>query len=223
MTHKEWVDNEYKQWVDALNESTVYNFKDHPDVHRMLGHINDPTPFVSYLSDKQIDLIRTIDQIGRSNTSIQPITGTAWRMVYYAKKVLKQKPEAIYEIGGGCGQFFATMCALGYRGNFWIHDLTPVQAFQKKYLAEVSKQTGLDCTLRYHDHTQEDNLFCCSFYALGEFDDETKKSYLYSIKEFKHGFIIWNPHSGASKEITLECTVEDEYPLTCEGNKQLTW
>jgi hypothetical protein len=66
--------------------------------------------------------------------------------------------------------------------------------------------------------------FCVSLYALGEFDDDTKNWYIQSIvKNCLHGFILWNPHSGASEEVTFPCTVTDEDPLLAKGCKQLEW
>jgi len=38
--HKQWLDNEYQQWVKALQESTVDNFGSHPMVKRMLGEVD---------------------------------------------------------------------------------------------------------------------------------------------------------------------------------------
>lgn len=41
MEYKEWVDNEYQLWVKAIQESTVHNFKEHPQVKRMLGEVDN--------------------------------------------------------------------------------------------------------------------------------------------------------------------------------------
>jgi len=41
MNHKDWLDNEYKQFIQALNESTVNNFQQHPMVLRMLGTVEE--------------------------------------------------------------------------------------------------------------------------------------------------------------------------------------
>jgi hypothetical protein len=145
--------------------------------------------------------------------------GNTWRMVYYAQKVLKANPSHICEIGGGVGQMYAVLRALGYEGKYFIFDLPEVKEFQRKYLDEVTKRTGLNTDLEYGDFD-----FCYSGYAWGEFDEETKEWYRREIiKETPHGLIIFNPHSGASKEIGFDCRVEDEYPLTSPGNKLLTW
>src|SRR5690349_3695857 len=62
-SHKNWLDNEYKQWVAALRSSTVHNFKDQPMVRRMLGDFRWPLP-VPHNVD--LELLTQIDNIGRS-------------------------------------------------------------------------------------------------------------------------------------------------------------
>lgn len=208
-----WLANEYRKWVAALLSSTVHNFKDHPMVQRMLGEIRWPEPVPQGID---IELLTKIDNIGRSQAS--GISGIVLRMIHYAQKVLERDPPSIIEIGGGVGQFYASLRALGYQGEYYIADLPEVQAFQRRYLQEVEWQTGLRLpqTLHYD--------FCVSFYALGEFDDETKAWYIENVvKKCPHGFVIWNPHSGASDVINFPCRVTDESPLLNPGNKQLEW
>lgn len=221
MTYEEWLDNEYRQWVGALLSSTVYNFKEHPMVKRMLGEIAWPEDFIPVLTSEQMDLIETIDNIGRHRH--EDISGTCWRMVYYADMILRRKNinmNSIIEIGGGSGQFYAILRALGYTGSYYIADLPEVQAFQHRYLKEVEHQTDLYLAQSYPMSFR----FCVSFYALGEFDDLTKAWYIQTVvSKCPHGFIIWNPHSGATADIPFKCTVQDEYPLLVEGNKQLEW
>ena len=148
----------------------------------------------------------------------------ALRMIHYAKIVLAQNPKSIIEIGGGAGQFCAVITALGYKGDYGIADIPEVLNFQKRYLQEAAWQTGLSLpgTLQYEN--LERDVFCVSFYALGEFDDETKAWYVENVvKKCHHGFVIWNPHSGASDVINFPCRVTDESPLLNPGNKQLEW
>jgi len=214
--YKSWLDNEYREWIKALQGSTVHNFKDHPMVARMLGEIAWPLPAPSNVD---LDLLVRIDNIGRSESS--KISGTALRMIHCAQIVLERNPSSIVEIGGGVGQFYATLRALGYEGRYYIFDLEEVKEFQAAYLLEVETQTGL--SLPYFQYPASYD-FCVSFYALGEFDDDTKAWYIeHVVRKCPHGFVIWNPHSGASDVIDFPCTVIDEYPLLSPGNKQLEW
>jgi hypothetical protein len=218
--HKAWLDNEYRQWIAALRSSTVFDFKDHPMVARMLGEIRWPLPHPDAVD---LDLLTQIDNIGRSTAS--GITGTALRMIHYAQIVLDRDPRSIIEIGGGVGQFYATLRALGYQGDYYICNLTEVQAFQRRYLQEVERQTGLRLPLSAPRMPLDLQFeFCVSFYALGEFDDKTKAWYVENVvKKCHHGFVVWNPHSGASTAIDFPCRVMDEVPLLHAGNKQLEW
>ena len=212
--HKAWLDNEYQQWADALQASTVHNFKEHPIVQRMLGNI-DPAVYADLV--EVTPLIERIDAIGRQPG---PITGVCLRMLYYAEKVLQKKPTSIVEIGGGVGQFYVVLKAIGYQGDYMILDLPEVQAFQREYLAEVSRQTGLEL----HLTPREEYETCVSFYALGEFDDELKAHYIENVvKKCRHGLILWNPHGHASKEVPFECTITDEFPSNHPDCKQLEW
>lgn len=216
MSHKTWVDNEYRQWVKALQESTVDNFGWNKTVKRMLGEVDFRLFPNLKLTDPEAETVVEIMQIGNG---LLWFKGIIFRMVYYAQKVLKQNPSHICEIGGGVGQFYAVLRALGYKGKYFIFDLPEVKEFQRKYLDEVEKRTGLECPLEYGEFD-----FCCSFYCLGELDDETKEWYVENVvKKTPHGLIIWNPHSGASDKITFPCEVSDEYPLTSPGNKMIVW
>lgn len=217
-SHKRWLDNEYRCWVQALQESTVHNFKDHVMVKRMLGDFEWPGPRMED-APQRLELLEKIDNIGRKVPC--EISGPCWRMIYYAKMVLDRHPKSIVEIGGGVGQFYAVLQALGYTGRYFIHDLPEVKEFQAAYLAEVERQAGLSLPFYQYPRSYE---FCVSFYALGEFDDDLKSWYVENVvKRCPHGFVIWNPHSGASERVTWECEVADEFPLMSPGNKQLTW
>ena len=120
-THKQWLDNEYSMWVDALQESTVHNFKEHEMVKRMLSEdIKFPAGKRPNLSLETLELVTRIDQIGRSSTDI---TDVCWRMLYYANLVLRREPISLVEIGGGIGEFYALIRALGYKGDYFIYDL----------------------------------------------------------------------------------------------------
>jgi len=200
-------------WIDALQNSTMDNFKEHDMVKRMLSEdIKFPVKLRPNLSLEDTELIAKINQIGRSSNGI---TDVCWRMVYYADLVLRREPFSLVEIGAGVGEFYAIVRALGYQGNYWIFDLPEVQEFQAEYLLEVQRRTGLKMLpfrLEYE--------FCISFYALGEFDDEVKTEYIENVvKRCPRGMIAWNPHSGASSEMPFDCEVMDQY----DGSKLLLW
>ena len=219
--HKDWLNNEYDLWVKPLQESTVDDFGSHPMVKRMLGvpqlHIY-PDRYYTYPNEfPSVDVYYTLHDIKRIGGDA--MDGLFNRWIYYAQKVIAAKPKFIVEIGGGVGQFYAVLRALGYKGGYYIYDLPEVQEFQRKYLDRVTELTGLDTSLSFPEHQ-----YCVSLYALGEFDDELKAWYVENVvKECEHGLVVWNPHSGASDAIGWECNVEDEYPLTSPGNKLLTW
>jgi hypothetical protein len=216
ITHREWLEAEYRQWSEALASSTIQDFKDHPMVRRMLGEVDWPLPAPGGID---LELLKKIDNIGRSEPG--EISGTALRMIHYARKVLAQDPPSIVEIGGGVGQFYATLRALGYTGRYFIFDREDVKEFQACYLAEVERQTGLSLPFYQYPKSYD---FCVSFYALGEFDDDLKAWYVeHVVRRCKHGFVIWNPHDGASDGIDFPCTVTAETPPTGPGNKQLEW
>lgn len=216
MTHKEWLDNEYRKWIEALQGSTVHNFKENQMVQRMLGDFEWPGPWTA---DIDLELLEKIDNIGRAIPC--ELSGPGWRMAYYADSVLARNPKSIVEIGGGVGQFYAVLRALGYMGRYFIFDLPDVKQFQAAYLSEVERQTGL--ALPFYQYPKSYD-FCVSFYALGEFDDELKSWYIdHVVTKCPHGFVVWNPHSGASAEVNFPCRITDEYPLLKSGNKQLEW
>lgn len=219
MSYTEWLNNEYDQWIKALQESTVDNFGSHPMVRRMLGKPTISSYETDWVYGKAAEDIEVISKIGGDTEYPNSIIV---RMVYYAQKVLKDNPTAIVEIGGGVGQFYAVMRALGYKGTYFIYDLPEVRVFQRKYLDRVTELTGLNTETLLWANIDFD--YCVSFYALGEFDDELKSWYIENVvKKCPHGLIIWNPHSGSSEEIGFDCKVEPEYPLTSPNNKMLTW
>jgi hypothetical protein len=217
--YKQWLDNEYRLWVEALQNSTVHNFKEHTQVKRMLGDFQWSNEFKPELSITDRELLTKIDNIGRSHNT--EISGSCWRMIYYADLILQHNPRDIIEIGGGSGQLFAVMRTLGFIGDYYIYDLPEVKQFQFDYLAEVTRQTRLALT----QTLLLDKAFCVSLYALGEFDDDLRQWYVDNVitKRCKHGFVVWNPHSGASSGVPFQCRIMDEYPLLAEGNKQLEW
>lgn len=214
-----WIKNEYDLWIAALQEFPIEHFKEHPQVVRMLGEI-DPLKYIDEIGQyplEILDLIKTIDNIGRKPGSV---SGTGLRMLYYAEKVLKIGASSIVEIGGGAGEFYALLRAIGYGGDYMIMDLPRVMEFQRRYLTEVARQTGLNLDLVFLDKYDA----CVSFYALGEFDDEVKEYYVREVvNKCAHGFIVWNPHSGASSEIPFPCKVSPEYPMNHPDCKQLEW
>jgi hypothetical protein len=215
MNHKDWVGNEYRLWIDALKESTVENFGENLMVKRMLGEVNafDYYPIIGAINEPTWEKLFQIQTLGGD------FKGIVARMIYYGQQVLKTNPSHICEIGGGVGQMYAVLRALGYEGEYFIFDLVEVKEFQRKYLDEVTKRTGLNTDLDYGEFD-----FCYSAYCLGELDDETKDWYIENVvKNCWHGLIIWNPHSGASDKIRFDCNVEPEYPLTSPNNKILSW
>lgn len=217
--HREWLDNEYSQWVKALQESTVDNFGSHPMVKRMLGEVSGPD-FAILCDGKYDDIsiwpgLKTVMSLGGE------FTGNVWRMIYYAQKVLERNPTVICEIGGGVGQFYAVLLSMGYTGKYYIYDLKEAQEFQGDYLFEFWKRSGIKPGDMSKDYEFD---YCVSFYAFGEFDDTTKQHFINTvISKVPHGMMVFNPHSGASSEIPFPCKVEDEYPLTSPGNKFLSW
>jgi hypothetical protein len=209
--HKNWLDNEYSLWIKALQESTVHNFKEHPGVKRMLGEIGRDV-FIDHVkgySNNQRSIVETVVKIdligyGEPGPNMHPDrpivwpTGNCIRMIYYAMQILARNPSSICEIGGGVGQFYAILRALGWKGDYYIRDLKPVQEFQNKYLKEVSNQTGL-----YTDQTICEFEMLVSLYALGEFDNDTRQQYESLIDATPHGYIAFNPHSGASDSLSI--------------------
>lgn len=204
MTHKEWIDNEYHQWIKALQESTVHNFKEHPMVKRMLGE-PDPDTWAYQmkkhrtLSSVEWVRLEKIHQIGGNKSDEN--RGLSYRYIYYALEILKRNPSSICEIGGGVGQFYAILRALGYKGTYKICDKAEVIEFVNKYLAEVENKTGLNLNMGADGNMGSEMVV--SFYALGEFDDETKQSYVSLLHFCKHGYIAWNSHSGASDDLRI--------------------
>jgi len=101
MTHKAWLDNEYSEWVKALKESTVDNFKEHPVVKRMLSiGLLGIAPFnLQKIPLDTFSLLCNISSIGTAGND--KIYSSDFRMIYYAEKVLKQNPKRIIEIGSG--------------------------------------------------------------------------------------------------------------------------
>lgn len=221
MTHKAWLDNEYNLWVEALESSTVDNFKEHPQVKRMLGeagHSEFHTKAVTVALEQHWKTVLTINNIGYSN--FRPfISGTCLRMIYWALEVLKLKPDSICEIGAGVCEFYAVIRALGYKGQYFVYDLPEVKKFQRKYLDKVQELTGLELPII---ETARGKILLVSFYALGEFDDELKQWYIDRIvNRYNYGFIVWNFHSGSSPEINIThkftsvpCDKEDSIIVT---------
>lgn len=228
MNHKAWLDNEYSLWAEALKASTVHNFREHPQVKRMLGEVDiskiDIAPYdkpkVSYAFLKNWDPLMKIQNIGYLEHKYE-LSGAFVRTVYWALKVLEQNPKSICEIGGGVGEFYAILRALGYEGFYYIYDLPAVKQFQYTFLWEVEKLTGLN-TIQPGSISSLESVFCVSFYALGEFDDELKQWYIENVvNRCPHGLIVWNPHSNASTEINFdhEISIED----LADGTKKITW
>lgn len=167
----------------------------------MLGEV-DFYQWLDYLksiTDEESELVKKIDSIGIVDKKSCVVTSICYRYTYYAQQILQRNPISIVEIGGGVGQFYATLRALGWNGFYHIVDIPEVMAFQEEYLDYVSEQTGLDLAL----NPSVSPKMLVSFYALGEFDDETKESYRQLITDSPHGYIVWNPHSGANDDLSI--------------------
>lgn len=203
-THKQWLDNEYILFADALKKSTVDNFMEHPQVRRMLSvdvDYNTWKDCFNFTANEKISRnLFIINDMGYPYDLHVEISGAFMRMLYYAQEILKTGATSIVEIGGGVGQFYAILRALGYKGLYHIYDLPEVKDFQDKYLKEASRRTRL--------YLNQDILpkadLCVSFHAFGEFDDDLKKKYVKEVIRFcSHGYIAWNPHSGASDDLSI--------------------
>lgn len=217
MNHKEWLDNEYSLWAEALSSSTVHNFREHPQVKRMLSEVDPNLYHETAIHSSQRDILMSIQNIGYKTPKAK-FLGAFIRMTYWAQQVLKMNAKSICEIGGGVGEFYAILRALGYTGRYYIYDLPAVKEFQNKFLKEAERLTGLDLS---QNEDREDDL-CVSFYALGEFDDNLKHWYIEKVVNIcEHGFIIWNSHSGASEEINIGHTVSIED--LADGTFKITW
>lgn len=217
--HKLWLDNEYSEWIKALSESTVHNFKEKAAVKRMLSLDLEGDWFdVIDIPDHLWNKLFKIHLIGTGVNGALFSVIYMFRMIYYAQEVLRRNPKSICEIGGGVGQFYAILRALGYEGSYCIMDLTAVQEFQIKYLTEVKRQTGLRCHL-----TRNSPEMVVSFYALGEFDDMTKESYSDFINSVGSGYIAWNPHSQASDDLSMFTNNIKVEPGIEPGVKIITW
>ena len=221
--HKTWLMAEYKSWGDALDNCSIRHFRSHSSVKRMLS---DPpahlfAPLIPNLDPRIWGYLDEIDAIGFPNRP-EARSGLLLRHVFYALKVLAIDPPGIAEIGSAAGHFLAVLVALGWRGQYTSFDLPSVVHFQERFLDKAASMTGLP--MRRPVINGIPYPFACSFYALGEFDDETKDRYIRDvIRKSEHGLVVWNPHSGASHEITFPCHVECEQPLTGLGNKLLRW
>lgn len=224
MNHTDWLETEYRLWELALGElmnpKAFKTFKSHPAVKRMLSDIERGL-FGLELDPCTEMLLQKIDHIGY-DTDGHMITGAAERMIHYAQQVLKVNPNHIVEIGGGVGQFYAIIRALGYKGKYHILDRYEVERFQRYYLSQVEKETGLSLPL-----TPGTYDYCVSFYALGEFDDNLKRWYFENvIDKAPHGLILYNPHSGANPAVPPskhEFIITPEDPKTGENNKMIVW
>lgn len=132
------------QLMQVLKECSVNNFKEHPVIKQILEGDIKPSLFPSVMHLQHILL--PIDNIGRE--IIKPVSGACLKMAYNALKILEANPvSSIVEIGGGVGQFYAVLRALGYEGEYGITDPKELQDFQRKYLAEVEEKTGLKLPL----------------------------------------------------------------------------
>lgn len=254
LEYKKWVDNEYTSWEKSLidiikSEKDFSNFKSNDWVKRMVGTSSLEGLFISNNSDLPWDEIQKIDQIGNPPETervlkIYDISTISLRYVHYANKILdiiKNYPEIrIVEIGGGYGGMCAILnCIAKYRkikiDSYGIYDLKGVQEFQNYYLKKINQTT--DIGIKSVDFLDSNNLdlftesynYIISFYALGEFDEETKYNYISKvISKIKNGFILWNPHRSKDtkgEDLLLSyhpnADIKKEEPLTSEHNLEI--
>lgn len=227
MPTREWVQDEYTAWESALAGCTVNDFKLVPAVRRMLS-LDLGLSYDAYhdtahrLSLKQWQTLERLDAIGMGGEADEPLSVAGLRFAHWAFKIIDAVPASIVEIGGGCGQLYATLRVLGWKGKYGILDLPKVQTFQHRYLNHVGNVFGFDTAL----YSRPPWDMAVSFYALGEFTDEIRKDYIDRIvSKCPKGLLVWNPIDYASPEIPLPFAfdVEDEVPLTAPGNKVVRW
>lgn len=250
-TYTRWLNNEYTLWQAALKQSSIYSFKRHWHVIRMMGLEDQHLQFIPLIKDMDLpwQQLEAIDQIG---SPIEPVdingvklSGVCLRFIYYANKVLNtvaNYPEIrLAEIGGGYGGFCAVIQTIGlHKGiipHYTIYDLPEVLNFQKKYLRETLGAGLINIEKIKFMYAPDlskfaspQHNFIMSFYALGEFDTPTKNAYIENIiSNVPHGLVIWNPHSGSDDSLMWfrrhqpNIKVQPEFPLTSINNQEVTW
>jgi len=250
-----WLNNEYSLWGQALSaclEDNVsfLNFKKNPQITRMIGLSNFEEIYFDLVKNLDVpwDELQRIDSIGSPHFTESvngvKLSAVTLRYIFYASKVLenikKVNLNKIVEIGGGYGGFASILDCIAKHQmfsieNYYIYDLPKVQLFQKKYLNQcltdgtsgILNINFMDC---YNlDKSNVDNFYCVSFYALGEFDRDTKNNYIDKIvSKAKNGLILWNPHDyrdidGEKKIIEYHSNAKffAEYPLTSNFNLEI--
>lgn len=249
--HTAWLNYEYSQWEKSLNNIDFYKFKQHQAVIRMIGLEDLHLPFITLIADLDLpwQQLEAIDKVGSPKQTVDingvKLTGVCLRFIYYANKVLdtiKHYPsKSLVEIGCGYGGFCATIQVIAKHkkiklDSYFMFDLPDVLNFQAKYLSEVLYNTGIryeNIRYLYSSDAMKFKInadYLMSFYALGEFDNDTKANYINSIvADVPHGLLLWNPHSGANastdllKAVHPTINVKQEYPLTSIDNKEVTW
>lgn len=247
-----WLNNEYTLWQNALKEAPFHKFKHHPAVIRMIGLTDLHQEFIPLI--EHLDLpwqqLEATDQIGSPQYTVDingvKLSGVCLRFIYYANTVLnvieKMDSKRLAEIGAGYGGFYSVLALLAAHRNitidhYTIFDLPDVLNFQSKYLRSfaVNDVPLVDNVSFMHSPvlSKFSNIshdYIMSFYALGEFDDATKNSYIENIiSNVARGLIIWNPHSGSSDSLDQlrihhpNIKVQPECPLTSPNNLQVTW
>lgn len=225
MPTREWVQSEYAAFEEALGRCTVDNFKTDPAVRRMLSCDLDVDyrDALAELDFKQWAAIRTLDGIGMGQEQSDHITSAGARFVHWALQILKRQPTSIIEIGGGCGQLYATLRTLGWKGSYRTIDQPRVIEFQERYVTRAAELLGWGVYWLDIDIAKS---MLVSFYALGEFTDEIRQHYVDTvIRHCSSGLIVWNPGDYATKEPPFSWPYEmaPEVPLTGEGNQVISW
>lgn len=212
--YNEWVNYEYDSWASELNKilqdvELFKNFKQNPQIKRMLGASDLYQPFLDRIKDKDFPWkeIEIIDSIGNPpflfDVNGFKISGITLRYLYYADKICKElinyDPYLKFnfvEIGGGYGGFASILLYLLENKKFpivcsySIFDIEDVQCFQNEYLNYI-------CNLIFKDGRIKNSfeLFCFPEFS-ENFQFVDVPDYLVSFyalgefpKELKHQYI----------------------------------
>jgi hypothetical protein len=133
----------------------------------------------------------------------------------------------IIEIGGGYGGLCFYLFKLCYIfdiniNSYVIFDLDEPSSLQKKYLSFHNIYNVKYYNLKNYDKEQLfDNSFLISNYAFSEIPKEIQIDYTINILNpyTSHGFLTWNHIDVYNFISDKNIRIEEEYPLTGNGNK----
>lgn len=216
--YSDWVNNEYKKFENELKTASLENFKELPQVRRMLSLDGAYKDFCELTKNLDVpwNEIKEADSIGGKS-------GLVYRYVYYADKILKKEFNSIVEIGGGYGGFAVTLQIMAKRKiNYSMHELPEVKKFQQKYFERVGVKVSHPTKFKEYD-------YLVSMYSLGELAKPEKTKYITELlPKVKHGLIIWNDHFEEDiesieliKKLKPNCIIKQEFPLTAPLNKEI--